>query len=215
MTRFIALDFETSGLDPQRHAPVSIGVALFEDGEVGPEFEMHVGPTRHWKTQRIEREYDLCALEVSGASWPKIKSSPPPAHVVHELRCHIDNWEANDLPVVAFNAPFDFAFYSQLLFMSSDWHPTERGVRVQPVPPLCGPWYCAKMLARRELQLTNYSLDDVAAYFGLSRTGDKHGALEDAILAGRIYDRLTETGAKERSSIADAPAAPLSEGTLL
>lgn len=67
---------------------------------------------------------------------------------------------------------------------ASDWHPTERGVKVQPVPPFCGPWECALMRARRDLRLSRYSLDEVAGALGLSRSSDTHGALEDAVLAG-------------------------------
>ena len=206
MSRFIALDFETSGLDPNRHAPVSIGIAIFEDGHpTGESLEGLIGPTTHWKTGKVEREYTVAALEVSGIKWADIKKAAHPKAVVADIATWAKMFGCSDLPIVAFNAPFDFAFYSQLLYMASDWHPTERGVKIQPVPPLCGPWYCAKMLARRELDLSNYSLDDVAARFGLARESEKHSALEDAVLAGRVFHALSGVAASQFITAGTAP----------
>lgn len=191
----LALDFETGGTDPNRHAPTSIGCAVMEGDEVIASDERYIGPTLHWKTGKIEREYDVRALEVSGTSWPKVKSSPPPKVVVAQLAEFADKNAAADLPVVAFSAPFDMGFYSTLLWLASDWHPTERGVKVQPKPPFCGPWTCALLLARKSLDLPDYSLDTVAGHFGLSRSEDRHSALEDAILAGKVYARLAGVAA--------------------
>lgn len=206
--RVLACDFETSGTDPNRHAPVSVGYAVMEGQVEIASGEWTIGPTHHWKTGQIEREYDVRALEVSGASWPKIKASPQPKVVVAHMAEFAKKHGCADLPVVAFNAPFDLAFYSTLLWLASDWHPTDRGVKVQPAPPFYGPWFCALMLARRELSLAKYDLDTVAAHFGLSRSSDRHSALEDAILAGRAFDRLTAPpGAVPGTSIA-AGAAP-------
>ena len=205
--RHLAIDFETSGLSPERHAPVQIGVAVMEDGDVLASEEWTVGPTLHWKTGKVEREYDVRALEVSGASWPKIKASPPPKVVVAHMADFAKKHGASDLPVVAFNAPFDLAFYSTLLWLASDWHPTVRGLKVQPIPPFCGPWHCALMIARRELSLSQYSLNDVAGVFQLSRSGETHSALEDAVLAGRVYCALT--GALDRRVPSLAAGAPV------
>jgi DNA polymerase III epsilon subunit-like protein len=40
--------------------------------------------------------------------------------------------------------------------------------------------------------LGSYTLDAVCAALGLSRSGEKHGALEDAILAGQVFAQLTK-----------------------
>lgn len=195
--RFVAIDFETSGLDPRRHAPVSLGAALFEDSEPVERQEWRIGPTLHWKTGAVEREYDVNALSVSGSTWPQIKAAPQPKDVVRALAAWSQARSLLREPVVAFNAAFDLPFYSLLLFLASDWHPRERGVKVQPKPPLAGPWHCALTLARAGLDLSDYKLDTVAAHFGLAREGDAHGALEDAVLAGRIFARLTGAGVSE------------------
>lgn len=192
MTRFIALDFETGGLDPNRNAPVSLGCAIFEGGQVAQKQEWIIGPTLHWKTGKIERVYEVNALEISGISWPRIKSAPKPNVIVAEMTKWAKEHDATKLPIVAFRASFDFGFYSSLLFLASDWHPSIKGVKVQPRPPLIGPWYCALQIAQSQLTLDDYRLDTVAGHFGLSRASDLHGALEDAILAGQVFLKMLE-----------------------
>lgn len=189
--RFLALDFETSGLRPGEHAPVTLGVALM-DGET-------VVDSREWlfavptnKDGKPTRAYDVIALEISGTSWTKIKKEGRPhADVCRELIAFAREHQAATLPVVAFNAPFDFAWYSDLLFLGGSWNQVARCFQTF-LPPLVGPWHCARLMACADpmVDLARYDLDGVAQHFGLSRETDKHGALEDAILAGRIYSRL-------------------------
>lgn len=188
--RYLSADFETSGRSHERHAPVSLGLAVMEGENVLASTEFMIGPTKHWKTGEIEREYDVNALKISGTSWKDVLAAPHPKVVVGQITDFADENDARDLPIKAFNAPFDISFYSLLLYLASDWHPTIKGVKVQPKPPLLGAWQCVLMRARAELSLPDYKLDTVAAHFGLSRSGEKHGALEDAILCGRIDFRL-------------------------
>ena len=62
---------------------------------------------------------------------------------------------------------------------------------------MAGPWQCARLKAVHALPgLESYTLDNVCAALGLSRVSDAHGALEDAILAGRVLARLEQ---KEQS----------------
>jgi len=193
VNRFIALDFETSGLDPKRHFPVSLGIAIFQDGEpIGASEWMIAPPT---KDGRITREYDVCALEVSGTSWTKLKKEGMrPVEVLQEINRMIANNAGPMDTVVAFNASFDFSFWSELVFSAGSWNQHERRFE-QFVTNIVGPWQCARSLAMYKLggyALPKWNLDSVASYFGFSRESEKHGALEDAILAGRIYNALTE-----------------------
>lgn len=191
--RIVSIDFETGGTDPNRNAPVQLGVALMDGPDVVASQEWLIGPTLHWKTGKIEREYTANALEISGIPWSKIKAAPLPKAVVQDLDAWVTAHGCATHPVVSYNAPFDLSFYSTLLWLASDWHPTEKGVKVQPAPPLLGPWHCALMLARAAYpQSPDHKLDSVAARFGLSRSTDKHGALEDAVLAGLVFHELTK-----------------------
>lgn len=188
--RFWALDFETSGTDANRHAPVQLGLALMHGETVIDSTQWLIGPPKHWKTGKITREYDVCALQVSGIGWKQIQEAPSAKQVVDDVARFVARHRF--ATVVAFNAPFDLAFWSQLLFEAGGWG-QEKGQWLTANSPLLGPWQCARLLARDRLVLARYDLDTVASHFGMSRETDRHGALEDAILAGRIFARLTAT----------------------
>lgn len=190
--RYVALDFETSGLDPKRHAPVSLGVALMEDQEILASREWLFAPPYDKSGVKVVREYDVTALEISGKSWTAIKRDGlTHARVCSELYDWSNKHEADELTVVAFNAPFDFAWYSELLMLGGSWNQLERRFQTFQ-PPLTGPWQCARLIACKRLDLPRYDLNTVAGAFDFSRTSAKHGALEDAILAGRVYEMLLE-----------------------
>jgi len=186
----LALDFETSGLDPQRNAPISLGIAVMDGSEIVDRQEWIIGPTHHWKTGKVERSYEIAALEVSGITWCRIKKAPHPKTVLREVADFISKNDARRLPIVAFNAAFDHSFWSTLLNLGGDWHPSKKGVWQQPKSPLLGGWVCARELAKEYLTLDNYSLNDVAGAMQMARSSDLHGALEDAILAGQIYHQF-------------------------
>jgi len=191
--RFIAIDFETSGLVPGTHAPVTLGVALMEGETVVDSREWLFAPPM--KDGKITRAYDVVALEISGTSWTKIKKEGNKhADVCKELLAWAHKEDFSEAPVVAFNAPFDFAWYSDLLFLGGSWNQAERCFQTF-LPPLVGPWQCVRLLACSDprIKLSRYDLDGVANHFGFSREGNKHGALEDAILAGRIFAKVGAT----------------------
>lgn len=189
--RIVALDFETSGTDPRRHAPVTLGVALMENGIALEQKEWLFAPPYDKTGSKITREYDLCAMEISSKRWPEIKRDGTPcATVLMRLQEFAAEHGAGELPIVAFNASFDLAFYSECLFMGGSWNNHLKVFEVFK-PPLAGPWHCARMMALRGLSLERYDLDTVSAHYGITRTNGCHSAIEDAILAGRIYHELT------------------------
>jgi DNA polymerase III epsilon subunit-like protein len=192
LNRFLALDFETSGLDPKRNAPVTLGVALFEDGKGVANLDLLIGPPT--KDGKILREYDVTALEICSMSWTKIKREGiTPLAACAALMSFANEHKARELPIVAFNAAFDHSFYSELLFLGGGWNQSARRFEAF-APPLVGPWQCARLLAIHRLgmdKLPKWDLNTVAKHFSLSRVADSHSALEDAIIAGRIYHALT------------------------
>lgn len=198
--KYIALDFETSGLKPGEHAPVSLGVALMEGVDVIDSREWLLAtPTD--KNGRVNRAYDVVALEISGASWTKIKrEGVPHAKVCKDLLDFSCEHGAIHLPVVAFNAPFDFAWYSDLLFLGGSWNQHARKFETF-LPPFAGPWQCARLLAVHAAPgLDAYNLDTVAAHYGLSRSTEKHGALEDAILAGKVFASIEALATRKEAA---------------
>ena len=186
---FLALDFEGSHVDPQRGCPTQLGIALMDDeGTVHDSDEWLCAPPRHYKTNRVTREVDAYALQVAGLRIEDLDAGLDPWQSCHRLSEFVAANRAGSLRVVCFNVAYDIAMYRNMLFFASDWHPTEKGVRVAH-PEILGPnWTCAYGMARAVVPfLESHKLDDVAAHFGLSRSGESHGALEDAILAGRVF----------------------------
>lgn len=190
-TRFIALDFETSGVDPRRNAAIQLGVAYFEGPDIVSEAEWLICPTRN-KKGYYTREYDLCSMEFSGIGWPALKRAPTARQVATELDQWADRHRLHDAMVVAYRASFDMAFYSEFLFDAGDWPKGIKGF-VPFTSPLLGPWLCAYQMARSKIphgNVPSFSLDEVANVYGIARTATRHSALEDARIAGCIYNAM-------------------------
>lgn len=187
--KFLALDFETGGLDPQRHGAVSLGVAIF-DTDVDPDVPTH---TMEWiiapptdKNGKIRCEYDINALAINGLKWPDILKGHRESTVLNELQVLAVETGMRRAMIVSHNTVFDAAFLSQMVYRCGTWNYGK--FQAQP-DPLLGPWACTRRMAE-VLGLPDKKLDTVCAHFGLARTGEYHGALEDAILCGQVYRRL-------------------------
>lgn len=185
--KYLALDFETGGLDPNRHGAVSLAVAAFDGGELLGSIEWTIKPPTK-KDGKISLEYDLCAMQIHGVKWSDIKNGTPEAVVLNELAKWADSHALRDGLIVSHNAVFDASFLSQMVFRCGSWN---YGKYERFPEPLYGPWACTRRMAD-PLGLPDNKLDTVAAHFGLSRTTELHGAKEDAILCGRIFGLLNK-----------------------
>jgi DNA polymerase III epsilon subunit-like protein len=196
MKSFISLDFEGSGKDPRRHAPTQLGLALFEGDEVVSTLETLIGPPRHYKTNAINREYDSVALELTGFTMKQLLEAPSPAEVCSMVRSWVREHAIGNLPLVAYNAGgYDWPMMRELAYLGGYYD--QRARRREPASlGLSHRWVCAQELARAKIEpeeVEAYSLDQVAKVLGLDgRTTELHGALEDAILAGRVLRALSK-----------------------
>ncbi len=192
MSRILALDFETGGIDAQRHAPVTLAVAVMEGEVVLAEKEWLFGRLDNIEPKFKRRAYEFAALEICQISMKRIMAEGlPEAKVLQEFRAFVKEHDCSFVTVVSHNACFDQAFFSDWLFRCGAF---DRSVDayVPQRSPLGGPWACTMRLAQQSLSLPDYKLDTVANAFGLSRTSTTHGATEDCILAGKIYHELTK-----------------------
>jgi DNA polymerase III subunit epsilon len=193
------VDFETGGLSPMLNAPVSLGIALMDGLDVLDSREWLIRPPRD-KNGRLTKVYDMGAMEIHKISWKGLAAAPTAAQVVAEVRKQVMEWDAYEMPRKAFNASFDYGFWQTLIYMAGEF---DRGSYqfVQPAPMAIGTWQCVMERARYLLPgLVNHKLDTVAAHFGLKRSGEAHGALEDAILCGRVDEYLSQIG-KEAQAV--------------
>lgn len=190
--RFLSLDFETSHVDPQIGAPVSLGVAVMEDAQVIEAKEWLIAPPTHYKDKtKIQRCYDERARLIHGYTLEHlIEHGEPAIEVCMGLAEFVARNDMGNRPVVAYNMVFDLSFMNTLLFLGGEY---DRGTNAfRPFPsPISGPWACAKQLAERRCpKLENFKLATVAPFLGVGDQGEVHGALADAILAGKVFAKL-------------------------
>jgi DNA polymerase III epsilon subunit-like protein len=191
--KILAIDYEGSHRNPRQGCPVQLGVAVMESGKVLAEGEWLIKPPVHYKTGKPTREVDAYALRVSGLDLDVIERDGLTSRECCEtFESWVSDNEGRHLPVIAFNISYDVECYGNMLFDGGGY---DRYAGVyKGYPEILGPkWICAYRWARRAIDLESHSLDSVSGHFGLSRNAELHGAREDAILAGHVFFRLTES----------------------
>jgi ATP-dependent DNA helicase DinG len=99
MTSIVALDIETTGLDPQADAIIEIGARRFDGSRVENEFSTLINPGRHIP------EF-ITAL--TGISDEMVRQAPRIREVLDELAAFI-----GDSPILGHNIQFDLAFFKK------------------------------------------------------------------------------------------------------
>lgn len=189
--RFLALDFETAGLKPSEHAPVTLAVVLMQtndkDASVIESREWLFGDQSKHEKSHMRRDYNIGALKISGTSFEQIENDGmTPADVYSELTQFLQSHNASGLTVVSHNAVFDQGFMDDLLFRLGSW---ERAwnCHAPARSPFFGSWACTKRMFSNMNPGQPATLDHALSTYGLSRSGDLHGATEDATLCGRLF----------------------------
>ena len=185
-SKIIAFDLETSGLSSKYDEVLQIGALVMEDGEqIGEPFQVRIKPDAERMKVSLQNvglqtgRIDESSLIQFFKTWES-GTEYVPALTAFCAWCSAVG--AESLPVVAWNASFDYSFYMDRLM---------RFTSVMKRPPLSPVWVCAMTLAKLvEESHRSYSLESVAARFGMVRPA-VHDALQDAILAGQIYHKLT------------------------
>jgi len=154
---FLALDFETTGLDPRRDRVVEIGAIRFNPSDPGRSASMAalVDPAK---------PMPAAAFAIHGISDEDVRGAPSFASLALSLLAL-----ASGAILVAHNAPFDLSFLREELAraeLSARFAP--RGV------------FDTRLLAKRAFPgEQSYSLANLARAFGLE-AGSAHRALDDA-----------------------------------
>jgi DNA polymerase III epsilon subunit-like protein len=191
--RFLALDFESGGLEVRERAPVTLGLAVFEDGHLVKSQEWLFKPIRNWKGE-LRYSYSDGAVRIHGKSLVQMDTEGQDAsHVYKEVSEFLgDVWSD---PIVSHNAPFDGEVWGNFMFSLGYYDPGLR-CRVPTKELLTGPWICTRRIATNRLvvphQVPNMKLDSVARFFGLGGQQATHGAVFDAVLAGQVFLSLLE-----------------------
>jgi ATP-dependent DNA helicase DinG len=99
MTSIIALDIETTGLDPQTDAILEIGARRFDGNRVENEFTTLINPGRHIPD---------FITGLTGISDDMVRQAPRIRDVLDELASFI-----GDLPILGHNIQFDLSFFKK------------------------------------------------------------------------------------------------------
>lgn len=96
MPSLIALDIETTGLDPQRDAVIEIAAVRFNGSRIEAEWDTLINP---------QRPIPPAITALTGINNDMVRNAPPIRAVLHELADFI-----GDSPVVGHNIRFDLSF---------------------------------------------------------------------------------------------------------
>jgi DNA polymerase-3 subunit epsilon len=165
--REIVLDTETTGLDPASgHRVVEVGcIELINRFPSGKTFHRYLNP---------ERDMPSEAFAVHGLSGEFLKDKPSFSAIADELVNFI-----GEVPLVAHNAAFDFAFLNAELERAGKT-PVARERMVDTL-----------LLARRRHPAGPNGLDHLCARYGIDNSRrSKHGALLDAEILAEVYIEL-------------------------
>lgn len=166
--REIALDTETTGLDPDMgDRVVEIGcVELVNRVVTGRTFHAYLNPQRDMPAQ---------AAAVHGLTSAFLADKPLFAQIAGDFLDFL-----KDDPLVIHNAKFDLGFLNMELGRTG----------FTALPPARAT--DTLILARQKLSLSRYSLDALCAHYKIDRSERTlHGALLDARLLAQVYIELT------------------------
>lgn len=195
--RFLALDYEAGSI--HNPGPVTLGLAIFQDGEVESSHEWLFKPIRKWNGE-LMFEYTDEAAKIHGQTVPMMDDNGLDVQQIYsEVLDFLGKpWSS---PIVSHNAPYDGSVWSNMMFALSSYDRVKR-LSIPKQEILTGPWICTKRIAQSFLQVPqhvqNLKLDTLCKYYGIGEQGDVHGAEADAILAGRLY--LAMKGKKQEAA---------------
>ena len=159
--RWVVIDCETSGLDPERDRLIALGAVALHEGRIGVADAFSA----------ILRQDTPSAPEnivVHGIGAEAQRAGRDPKEALREFSAFL----GDGLPV-AFHAPFDAAILARIMPMKARW------LDLALLAPVLFP---SEASMRR-------SLDDWLQAFGLEMSG-RHDALEDAFASAQLFQIL-------------------------
>lgn len=162
MQDYIALDTETTGLNPARDRVLEIGAVRVIRGEVQDTFSVLIN-TGTEIPERIQ--------ELTGITEEMQKSGEEPKKA---LAAFLDF--CGEAPILGHNIQFDFGFLKQGA-VNAGFSFEKEGIDTLKIARQCLP------------DLSSRKLPDLCAYYGID-PGHSHRALDDALAAHDLYQKL-------------------------
>lgn len=171
--RQVALDTETTGLDPLKgHRLVEIGcLEIVNRRLTGRRFHTYINP---------EREVEKEATAITGLTYEFLRDKPKFSDIVKEF---VEFLQVPRTELIIHNAPFDLGFLNyELDLLNYHWHPVENYLSI--IDTL--------VLARRIHPGQRNSLDVLCSRYNVDNSHrEYHGALLDAELLAKVYLAMT------------------------
>lgn len=188
MTKLLVIDTETGGVDPALHSLLSIGVVVWNDGELGPECDVAVLEDPLVVTPRA-MEINQIDLAHHGriALSPKDAAARLLGFVREAFALELERGEK--VTLVGHNVGFDVAFLKRLFDMAGVAYESTFSHRMLDTASVL------KFLALAGRAPADASSSDVAfAHFGVEiPVKARHSATGDARGTARLLTRLLET----------------------
>lgn len=184
---FLAVDTETTGVNPFEDRIVSVATVMINDEDVvNDSAEYLIDPGV---------EIPEAASNIHGITTARAQAEGmPTGEALAAVASTISAATANGFPVVIYNAAFDWP----LLLAEADRH----GVDFPAAAAILDPFLLDKMVDR--YRKGGRKLIDVAGHYGVDLDeADAHGALADATAAGRVMRALL----RQHPAIAGHPLA--------
>lgn len=100
LSTYVALDFETTGLDPDFDRVIEVAAIVFKNGKPKKTFSTLVNP---------EKNISPFITNITGISNAMVNTAPKESEIINELMKTI-----GDHPIVAHNIKFDLNFLTKL-----------------------------------------------------------------------------------------------------
>lgn len=188
---YVALDVETTGLDPVKERVIEIGAAKFVRNSSG---EYEVSETFH-RMLNPEVKLPEFIMKLTGITQAEVDSGIKPLQAVQDLIDFV-----GDLPVCAHNAMFDIGFIRAEGFRTPNINDPKLKFNPITIDTL-------RLSVLFWPSLSNHKLDTVCNFLQID-LAHHHRAVDDAIACGQIFARacqidseLTLTSLNQRSGL--------------
>ena len=171
INRYVALDIETTGLNPAVDRIIEVGMARVEDGQITQKYSTLVYPGIS-VSERI--------TELTGIHNEELAGKPRIEEIIGDITRFIGDW-----PILGHNVTFDFSFLKRAA-VNNGYTITDDGIDTLKI-------------ARRLLpELEHKNLSFLCQYFNID-PGRSHRAYDDAVSASILYGKLEKLKPEDNS----------------
>ena len=167
-TEYVAIDLETTGLDPKKDKIIEIGAAHIIDGEIKEKFETFINPGRTLPDRIVE---------LTGITEDDLKDAPYIENVLEDLLTFI-----GENILLGHGVLFDYSFLKRAA-VNNGYQFEKDAIDTLAISRL---YLC---------NLPSRNLHKICEHYGIAH--HEHRAFDDAVAASDIYLKLVEEYYKE------------------